>query len=97
MDDELVQNVGIRHFAKVTFGLEPLLVQPSVFRHPTFGVVMEAHVDDIEITGPDEEVDTILQRLGEIFLLKVAPHPGRHELHFFSNRGLENRPQKKES
>ena len=34
---------------------------------------MEAHVDDIEITGPDEEVDTILQRLGEIFLLKVAP------------------------
>ena len=57
----------------VTLGLEASLVQPSLFRHPTSGVVMEAHVDDIEITGPDEEVDTILQRLGEIFLLKVAP------------------------
>ena len=57
----------------VTLGLEASLVQPSLFRHPTSGVVMEAHVDDIEITGPDEEVDTILQRLGNIFLLKVAP------------------------
>ena len=35
--------------------------------------VMEAHVDDIEMSGPDEEVDAILQRLGEVFLLKVAP------------------------
>ena len=34
---------------------------------------MEAHVDDIEVTGPDEEVDAILQRLGEVFLHKVAP------------------------
>ena len=54
----------------VTLGLEASLVQPTLFRHPTHGVVMEAHVDDIEITGPDEEVDA--QRLGEVFLLKVA-------------------------
>ena len=75
MDDELVQNVGIRHFVGtlVTLGLEASLVQPSLFRHPTSRLVMEAHVDDTEITGRDEEVDTILQRLGEIFLLKVSP------------------------
>ena len=30
-------------------------------------------MDDIEITGTDEEVDAILRRLGEVFLLKVAP------------------------
>ena len=57
----------------ITLGLEASLVQPSLIRHPTSGVVMEAHVDDIEVTGPDEEVDAILQRLGEVFLLKVAP------------------------
>ena len=57
----------------ITFGLETSLVQLTLFRHPTSGVVMEAHVDDIEMTGPDEEVDVILQRLGEVFLLKVAP------------------------
>ena len=57
----------------INLGLEASLVQPSLIRHPTSGVVMEAHVDDIEITGPDKEVDKILQRLGEIFLLKVAP------------------------
>ena len=33
---------------------------------------MEAHVDEIEIAGPDEEVDAILQCLGEVFLLEVA-------------------------
>ena len=57
----------------VTLGLEASLVQPSSFRHPTSGVVMEPQVDDIEITGEDEEVEIILQRLGAIFLLKVAP------------------------
>ena len=57
----------------VTLGLEASLVLSTLFRHPTSGVVMEAHVDDIEITGPDDEVAAILQRLGEVFLLKVAP------------------------
>ena len=56
-----------------TLGLEASLVQPTLFRHPTSGVVMEAHVDDIEISGPDEEVDAVLQRQGEVVLLTVAP------------------------
>ena len=43
-------------------------------------------MDDIDITGPDEEVDAILKRLGEVVLLKVAPIAEPGMIYFFLGR-----------